>query len=211
MCDNCNIDGGDILGFNNAPLSVGDAVPNFEFEVFDPKGKGGKEEIKKVAIEDYAGKWLILFFYPADFTFVCPTELEEMQAHYEAFKKEGAEIISVSTDTAFCHKAWHDSSPAIGQLEYPMGSDANHMLSESFGVLIPDEGLALRGTFVVNPEGQIVLAEINDNSIGRSASELLRKLQAAKFVAEHDGKVCPASWQAGGDTLEPGLDLVGNI
>jgi peroxiredoxin (alkyl hydroperoxide reductase subunit C) len=202
---------GDIMEFSSSSISVGDSVPNFEFEVFDPKGKGGKEEIKKVSIEDYAGKWLILFFYPADFTFVCPTELEEMQKYYKDFQQEGAEIISVSTDTAFCHKAWHDSSPAIGQIEYPMASDANHMLSESFGVLLPDEGLALRGTFVINPEGKVVLAEINDNSIGRSASELLRKLQAAKFVAEHDGQVCPASWASGQDTLEPGLDLVGKI
>ncbi len=211
MCEDCNMGYGDMMDFGNSPLSVGDSVPNFEFEVFDPKGKGGTEEIKKVSIEDYVGKWLILFFYPADFTFVCPTELEEMQANYAAFQKEGAEVISVSTDTAFAHKAWHDSSPAIGQIEYPMASDANHMLSESFGVLLPEEGLALRGTFVINPEGDVVLAEINDNSIGRSASELLRKLKAAKFVAEHDGQVCPASWAAGQDTLEPGLDLVGKI
>ena len=210
MCDNCmmNSGEGEVLDFTHGSLHVGDTVPNFEFEVFNP---GEKEDIHKVTIEDYKGKWLIFFFYPADFTFVCPTELEEMQEHYEAFKKEGAEVISVSTDTAFCHKAWHDSSPAIGKIEYPMASDANHILSESFGVLIPDEGLALRGTFVINSEGKIVLAEVNDNSIGRSAKELLRKLQAAKFVAEHDGKVCPASWQAGGDTLEPGLDLVGKI
>lgn len=212
MCNKCEMDMYD-FDTNLAPLSVGDSVPNFEFEVFDPKGKGDNEEIKNVAIEDYTGegKWLILFFYPADFTFVCPTELEEMQANYEEFQKEGAEIISVSTDTVFCHKAWHDSSPAIGKIEYPMASDANHMLSEAFGVLIQDEGMALRGTFVINPEGEIVLAEINDNSIGRSASELLRKLKAAKFVAEHDGQVCPASWAAGQDTLEPGLDLIGKI
>ncbi len=198
----------EILDFGHGPLSVGDSVPNFEFEVFKP---GAKEELTKVNIEDFKDKWLILFFYPADFTFVCPTELEEMQTLYKDFKAEGAEIISVSTDTAFAHKAWHDSSPAIGQIEYPMAADANHMLSESFGVLIPDEGLALRGTFVINPEGEIVLAEINDNSIGRNAAELLRKLKAAKFVAEHDGQVCPASWAAGQDTLEPGLDLVGKI
>jgi len=195
-----------------APLSVGDTVPNFEFEIFKPAEKGNsKEELTKMSVEDLAGKWFVFFFYPADFTFVCPTELEEIQTKYEEFKKEGVEIISVSTDTAFCHKAWHDSSPTIGKIEYIMASDANHTLSESFGVLIEDEGLALRGTFVVNPEGEIVLAEINDNSIGRNANELLRKIKAAKYVASHDGQVCPASWIEGSDTLEPGLDLVGKI
>jgi peroxiredoxin (alkyl hydroperoxide reductase subunit C) len=211
MCDNCNEM--DMYDFDAslAPLSVGDSVPNFEFEVFKPAENGGKEELTKMSVEELAGKWFVFFFYPADFTFVCPTELEEMQAKYAEFQKEGVEIISVSTDTAFCHKAWHDSSPAIGKIEYPMAADANHMLSESFGVLIPDEGLALRGTFVINPEGEIVLAEINDNSIGRNANELLRKIKAAKFVASHDGQVCPASWVEGADTLEPGLDLVGKI
>jgi len=191
-----------------APLSVGDTVPNFEFEVFKP---GEKEELTKMNIDDLKGKWFVLFFYPADFTFVCPTELEQMQAKYADFQKEGVEVIAVSTDTAFAHKAWHDSSPAIGKIEFPMASDANHTLSESFGVLIEEEGLALRGTFVVNPDGEIVLAEINDNSIGRNADELLRKIKAAKYVASHDGQVCPASWVEGDDTLEPGLDLVGKI
>jgi peroxiredoxin (alkyl hydroperoxide reductase subunit C) len=208
MCDNCNMSHNDILDFGNAPLSVGDSVPNFEFEVFKP---GTKDGLTKMSIEELRGKWFVLFFYPADFTFVCPTELEQMQEKYEEFKKEGVEIISVSTDTTFCHKAWHDSSPAISKIEYPMAADTNHMLAESFGVLIPDEGLALRGTFVINQEGHIVLAEINDNSIGRNANELLRKIKAAKYVASHDGKVCPASWVEGDDTLEPGLDLVGKI
>ncbi len=210
MCNNCEISNGeDMLGFGGCgPLSVGDTVPNFEFEVFKP---GSKEEICKVKVGDYKDKWLILFFYPADFTFVCPTELKEMQEKYADFKAEGAEVISVSTDTAFCHKAWHDNSDTIGKIEYQMGADPNHILSEAFGVLLPEEGLALRGTFVINPEGKIVLTEVNDNSIGRNANELLRKLKAAKFVAEHDGKVCPASWTPGADTLEPGLDLVGKI
>ncbi len=203
MCKDCDYSLRDFY-----PLSVGDSVPEVEFEVFKP---GSKEELTKMSTAEFKDRWTILFFYPADFTFVCPTELEEMQEHYEAFKAEGAEVISVSTDTAFCHKAWHDSSPAIGKIEYPMAADANHTLSEMFGVLIEQEGLALRGTFVINPEGKIVLAEINDNSIGRSAKELLRKLKAAKFVAEHDGLVCPASWSEGDDTLEPGLDLVGKI
>jgi peroxiredoxin (alkyl hydroperoxide reductase subunit C) len=188
----------------NEPL-VGSNLPDIEFEVYQD------EEIKKVKISDYKGKWLILFFYPADFTFVCPTELEEMADNYEAFKKEGAEIISVSTDTVFVHKAWHDTSDAIKKIKYPMAADPTGNLSRALGVYIEKEGIALRGSFIVNPEGKIVLAEVNDNSIGRNAKELLRKLQAAKFVSEHDGQVCPASWTPGSDTLEPGLDLVGKI
>ena len=186
-------------------LKVGDTLPEFSFEVY------ADNEIKQMSTKDLKGKWSIFFFYPADFTFVCPTELEEMAEMYEDFKKEGAEVISVSTDTVFVHKAWQDASEAIKKIEYPMAADPNHMMSEMFGVLIKEEGVALRGTFVINPEGKLVLIEINDNSIGRSAKELMRKLRAAKFVAEHDGKVCPASWNVGDDVLEPGLDLVGKI
>jgi len=197
----------DMIFDSISPLSVGDTVPNFEFEVYDPT----KDEIRKTAIKDYAGKWLVLFFYPADFTFVCPTELEEMAELYTKFQEEGAEVISVSTDTVFVHKAWHEDSEAIKKVKFAMAADPTHELSEAFGVLIADEGVALRGTFLVDPDGNIVHTEINDNSIGRNANELLRKLQAAKFVKEHDGKVCPASWKPGDDTLEPGLDLVGKI
>ncbi len=203
MCENCNYELSDFL-----PISVGDTLPEVEFEVFMP---GEKEEIKKMSTKDFKGKWLVFFFYPADFTFVCPTELEEMAEAYEDFKKEGAEIVSVSTDTVFVHKAWHDESDAIKKIQYPMAADPSHLLSEIFGVLIEDEGVALRGTFIIDPEGIVRVAEIHDNSIGRSAKETLRKIQAAKFVSEHDGKVCPASWAPGADTLEPGLDLVGKI
>ncbi len=195
----------EFYSFNN--LSVGDSVPNFEFEVYNPE----KDTIEKASIKDYSGKWLILFFYPADFTFVCPTELEEMAELYEKFKEEDAEIVSVSTDTVYVHKAWHEDSEAIKKVKFPMAADPTHELSDAFGVLIPEEGVALRGTFLIDPEGKITHVEINDNSIGRNAKELLRKLQAAKFVREHNGKVCPASWTPGDDTLEPGLDLVGKI
>ena len=189
-----------------APLSVGDTVPeDIDFEVFQ------NEEIKKMSFKDLRGKWTILFFYPADFTFVCPTELEEMAKHYEAFKGENAEVVSVSTDTPFVHKAWHDESPAIKQIEYPMAADPSHELSDLFGVLIEDEGVALRGTFIIDPEGVIKGVEINDNSIGRSAKETLRKFKAAKYVSENPSNVCPASWDEGDDTLTPGLDLVGKI
>ncbi len=193
--------------YNFDNLSVGDTVPNFEFEVYNPE----KDDIEKVSIKDYEGKWLILFFYPADFTFVCPTELEEMAELYGKFKEEGAEIVSVSTDTVYVHKAWHEDSEAIKKVKFPMAADPTHELSEAFGVLIPEGGVALRGTFLIDPDGKIVHTEINDNSIGRNAKELLRKLQASKFVREHNGKVCPASWTPGDDTLEPGLDLVGKI
>ncbi len=205
MCDN---NGCEYSIENFLPISVGDTLPEVNFEAFVP---GDKEEIKKMSTADFKGKWLVLFFYPADFTFVCPTELEEMADLYEDFKKEKAEIVSVSTDTAFVHKAWHDSSEAIKKIQYPMAADPSHLLSEIFGVLIEDEGVALRGTFIIDPEGVVKVAEIHDNSVGRNAKETLRKIQAAKFVAEHDGKVCPASWTPGEDTLEPGLDLVGKI
>jgi len=188
-----------------SPLSVGDTIENFKFNYY----QDGK--LKKGQISDYKGKWLILFFYPADFTFICPTELEEMAEYYEKFQAEDAEVLSVSTDTEFSHLAWHQSSPAIGKIKFPMVADPTGEISMSMGTYIADEGLSLRGTFIINPEGEIKSVEINDNSIGRSASELLRKLQAAKFVSEHDGQVCPASWKPGDDTLTPGEDLVGKI
>ncbi len=184
---------------------VGSKIEESSFEIFH-EGK-----IKEVNLEDYRGKWVILFFYPADFTFVCPTELEELAGLYSDFQKEGAEIISVSTDTAFSHKAWHDNSPAIGKVNFPMAADPTGEISKMLGVYLPDEGLALRGTFILNPEGEIKSMEVNDNSIGRSAKELLRKLRAAKFVSENDGLVCPASWEPGSDTLKPGEDLIGKL
>jgi len=186
-------------------LHIGEAVPDITFDAYH-----NDEEIK-LSLSKYKGKWLVLLFYPADFTFVCPTELEDMAELYEAFKKEGAEVISISTDTVYVHKAWHDQSKAIGKITYPMAADPKHELSHAFGVHIKDEGLALRGTFIIDPDGILKTIEINDNNIGRNAKETLRKLQAAKFVREHGGKVCPANWNPGDDTLEPGLDLVGKI
>ncbi|MHC1481022.1 alkyl hydroperoxide reductase subunit C [Frateuria aurantia] len=164
-----------------------------------------------VSDADLKGKWSVFVFYPADFTFVCPTELEDLADHYEEFKKLGVEVYGVSTDTHFAHKAWHDTSPAIGKVKYPLLGDPTHVLSNNFEVLIPEEGLALRGTFLVNPEGQIKLYEIHDNGIGRDASELLRKVKAALYVASHPGEVCPAKWKEGEKTLAPSLDLVGKI
>ena len=165
----------------------------------------------QVTNEDLKGKWSLVVFYPADFTFVCPTELEDLADKYEEFKKLGVEIYSVSTDTHFTHKAWHDTSDTIRKIRFPMLADPTGALSRNFQVMIEDEGLALRGTFIVNPQGQIKAMEVNDNGIGRDAKELLRRLKAAKYVAEHPGEVCPAKWQEGAETLKPSLDLVGKI
>ena len=196
-------------------IKINEKVLDFCLDAFyDPayaKASAGEGKIKKIKLSDYKGKWLILFFYPADFTFICPTQLEKLTENYNEFKKLGAEILSVSTDTAFVHKAWHDNSPAIRKVKFPMVADPTGKLSREFGVYIEEEGLALRGTFIINPDGILKAYEIHDNSIGRSALELLRKLQAAKFVSEHKGEVCPASWKPGKKTLKPGLKLVGKI
>ena len=160
---------------------------------------------------DLKGKWSIFFFYPADFTFVCPTELGDMADLYPEFQKAGVEVYSVSTDTHFTHKAWHDTSDTIKKIHYPMIGDPTGTITRNFDVMIEEEGLALRGTFLVNPEGEIKVAEIHDLGIGRDASELLRKVKAAQYVASHPGEVCPAKWKEGDATLAPSLDLVGKI
>ena len=168
-------------------------------------------EFKVITDKDVKGKWGIFFFYPADFTFVCPTELEDMAENYGRFKELGVEVYSISTDTQFVHKAWHDASESIKKIQYPMLADPTGALSRALGVYIEDEGLAYRGTFLFNPEGQIKVCEIHDNGIGRNASELLRKVEAAQFVAEHPNEVCPAKWKKGDKTLKPGIDLIGKI
>ena len=160
---------------------------------------------------DLKGKWSVVFFYPADFTFVCPTELGDMADVYPEFQKLGVEVYSVSTDTHFVHKAWADASDTIKKIKYPMLGDPTGTIARNFDVMIEEAGLALRGTFVVNPEGVIKVAEIHDLGIGRDASELLRKVKAAQYVASHPGEVCPAKWQEGAETLKPSLDLVGKI
>ncbi len=157
------------------------------------------------------GKWAVVFFYPADFTFVCPTELEDLAENYAEFQKLGVEIYSVSTDSHFSHKAWHDTSEAIGKIEYTMVGDPTHAIARNFEVLIEDAGMADRGTFVIDPEGKIQIIEVHAGSIGRDASELLRKVKAAQYVAAHPGEVCPAKWKEGEKTLSPSLDLVGKI
>lgn len=184
---------------------IGTNVPNMTLPVFQ------NGEIETMEMNSLKGKWYILFFYPSDFTFVCPTELEEMADLYEEFKSLNTEIVGVSTDTAYAHKAWHDTSPSVNKIKFPMAADPTTRLTQSLGIYLEDEGVSLRGSFIVNPEGKIITMEVNDNGIGRSAKELLRKLKAAQFVDKNGDKVCPASWQEGDDGLEPSADLVGKI
>ena len=184
---------------------INSQIPEFKVQAYH------EGAFKEISNKDLAGKWAIFFFYPADFTFVCPTELGDLADNYADFKKAGAEIYSVSTDTHFTHKAWHDASDTIKKIHYPMLADPTHLLSKAFGVHIDDAGLSYRGTFVVNPKGQIKIVEMHDNGIGRDAKELLRKVQAAVHIAKHPNEVCPAKWTPGAETLKPSLDLVGKI
>ncbi|MBJ8439234.1 alkyl hydroperoxide reductase subunit C [Acinetobacter junii] len=168
-------------------------------------------EFIQVTDSDLKGKWSVLIFMPAAFTFNCPTEVEDAAENYEEFKKAGAEVYIVTTDTHFSHKVWHETSPAVGKAQFPLVGDPTHQLTRAFDVHIEEAGLALRGTFIVNPEGVIKTAEIHDNAIARDVSETLRKLKAAQFVASHPGEVCPAKWKEGNDTIAPSIDLVGKI
>ena len=160
---------------------------------------------------DLRGKWSVVFFYPADFTFVCPTELGDLADHYAEFQQRGVEVYSVSTDTHFVHKAWHDASDTIGKITYPMIGDPSGTVTNNFGVMREGQGLADRATFIIDPQGVIQAMEITAEGIGRNAEDLLRKVKAAQYVASHPGEVCPAKWQEGEDTLAPSLDLVGKI
>ncbi|MDP3698081.1 MAG: redoxin domain-containing protein [Nanoarchaeota archaeon] len=186
-------------------LEINAPAPKFEAKAFH------NDEIKTVKLGNYHGKWVVLFFYPADFTFICPTELGELADHYEELKKLNVEVLSVSTDTVFTHKAWWDTSATIRKIKFPMVADPNGEICRSYGTYIAEEGLSLRGTFIIDPDGVLKAFELHDNSIGRSTKELIRKIKAAQFVREHGGEVCPASWEPGKSTLKPGLHLVGKI
>jgi peroxiredoxin (alkyl hydroperoxide reductase subunit C) len=164
-----------------------------------------------VSEADLTGKWSIVFFYPADFTFVCPTELGDLADHYADFQRLGVEIYSVSTDTHFTHKAWHDASDTIAKIQYPMIGDPSGVITNNFGVMREGQGLADRGTFVIDPQGVIQVMEVSCEGVGRNAAELLRKVKAAQYIAAHPGEVCPAKWEEGDDTLAPSLDLVGKL
>jgi len=181
-------------------IQIGQTIPDGMFEAFH------KEQICSLQLSEYRGKWLILIVYPGDFTFICPTELQELGALYPEFQKLGAEILSVNTDSVFVHKAWHDTSPAIKGDGCRLHRSAKPVLR-----LLENEGVALGGSFLIDPDGMLRVMEIQDNSIGRNGRELLRNLQAAIHVREGNGEVCPASWKTGDHTLKPGLDLVGKI
>ena len=196
MCEDCE---------NNEILAINSLAPTFSAEAYQ------EEEIKKINLEDYHGKWVVLFFYPADFTFVCPTELGALADHYAEFQKLGVEILSISTDTVFVHKAWHDHSEMIKKIKFPMIADPTGNISRAYGTYIYEQGLSLRGTFLIDPDGILQTSEINNNGIGRSTHELLRKIKAAQFVRKNGGEVCPVNWQPGHKTLKPSLDLVGKI
>lgn len=196
---------------NQGEIVVSTSMVNQEIKPFSATAYHNGEFVSVTDENLRKGKWSVVFFYPADFTFVCPTELGDMADHYGELQDMGVEVYAVSTDTHFTHKAWHDTSDTISKIKFPMIGDPTGLISRNFGVMIEKDGLALRGTFVINPEGVVKLTEVNDLGIGRSAKELIRKIKAAQYVAEHDGEVCPAAWQPGEETLAPSLDLVGKI
>lgn len=184
---------------------INSQMPEFKVQAFQ------NGSFKTVSSEDVKGKWAIFFFYPADFTFVCPTELVDVAEKYEQFQAMGVEVYSVSTDSHFVHKAWHDASKTIQKIQYPMLADPTALLAKNFEVYIEADGMAERGSFIVNPDGKIVAYEVIAGNVGRNADELFRRVQASQFVHEHGDQVCPAKWQPGADTLKPSLDLVGII
>ncbi len=184
---------------------IGKEISDFKVEAFH------ENDIKTVTKDDVLGKWSIFFFYPADFTFVCPTELADLAANYDKFKEAGAEVYSVSSDSAHTHKAWHEHSDLIKNVNYPMLADTAHRLATDFEVLIEESGQAERGAFIVDPEGKIQVYIVTAGGVGRSASEILRLLEAAQFVAEHGDQVCPANWKPGADTLKPSVELSGQL
>ncbi len=186
-------------------VKINEQAPDFTAEVFD----NGK--IEKLTLSALRGKWVVLVFYPADFTFICPTELGNIADRYEDLRKMNVEVLSVSRDTVFVHKAWHDNSPTIKKIKFPMVADPTGKICVEYGTLIEHEGLSLRGTFIIDPDGILKAYEMHDNSIGRSTDEMIRKIQAGQFVREHGGEVCPMDWKPGSKTLKPGLDLVGKI
>ncbi|OGX25401.1 MAG: peroxiredoxin [Omnitrophica WOR_2 bacterium RIFCSPHIGHO2_02_FULL_45_21] len=190
-------------------LRIGEKVPDFEIDVYLPE----KKDFGKLRFSDVSkkGKWLILFFYPADYTFVCPTELADVEGIYAELKKEGVELVSLSVDTRFVHYAWQQHEKLLLDIQYPMGSDPTHAVSRTFGVYDETSGLSLRGTFIIDPDGKLLASEVNYFPVGRNSDELIRKLRAFKYVRENPVHVCPAKWQPGKKTLAPGKDLVGRV
>ncbi|MEJ7553583.1 MAG: redoxin domain-containing protein [Aquificaceae bacterium] len=190
-------------------LKVGQKVPNFEMEVYDPK----THSFGKVSLEDLLKerKWVVLFFYPADFTFVCPTELADLADYYEELQRMGVEVISVSTDTKYTHLAWQKTEKLLEKVKYLMGADPTGKVSRLFGVYDENTGLALRGTFIINPDGILVGSEVNFYNVGRNAEELVRKMKANAYLMSHPDEACPAKWKEGDKTLKPSQELVGRV
>jgi len=188
---------------------INSSIKPFNAKAYHAKDHYG--EFIDITEENLSGHWSVFVFYPADFTFVCPTELSDLADHYEELKKLNVEVYAISTDTHFSHKAWHDSSESIKKIKFPMIGDPTGVLARNFDVMIEQEGLALRGTFIINPESKIKTIEVNDLGIGRSAADLVRKVQAAQHIEANPDEVCPASWKPGAETLKPSLDLVGKI
>ena len=188
-------------------LLIDTQIQPFQATAFEP----GNKDFVTVDSSEMKGKWNVFFFYPADFTYVCPTELEDLASHHDELQAMGVDVYSVSTDSHFCHKAWHESSNAVGKIKFKMISDNTFEISKSFNVLRQNEGRSERGTFVVDPDGKIKFMEVSCEGVGRDASSLGRKVKAAQYVREHPDEVCPAKWKPGSETLKPGLDLVGKI
>ncbi|HLC63652.1 MAG TPA: peroxiredoxin [Candidatus Nanoarchaeia archaeon] len=186
-------------------LKINQPAPEFMAKAYH------QDAIKEISLKDYKGKWLILFFYPGDFTFVCPTELGELAKEHDALNQKNVEILSVSTDSVYVHKAWHDESKTISKVNFPMLSDQSGSISKDYHTYIEDEGISLRGTFLIDPEGILKTLEIHHNPIGRNIQETIRKLEAAIHVYKNGEQACPANWNPGKETLKPGLDLVGKI
>lgn len=184
---------------------IGKKISDFSVTAYE------KGDFRTVTQEELQGQWSVFFFYPADFTFVCPTELEDLANKYADFQKISCQIYSVSCDTHYVHKAWHDASERIKKIEYPMLADPTGRLARELDVMVEETGLAERGTFIINPEGLVVAFEVSAGNVGRNADELFRKVQALQFVHEHGDEVCPANWQPGEETLKPSLDLVGML
>ena len=186
-------------------------ISDFKVQAFQKKAGAAQGEFVEYTKDSIKGKWSVFFFYPADFTFVCPTELADLQEQYGEFQKIGCEIFGVSCDTHFVHKAWHETSPEIGPLEFAMLGDVNGVITNNFDNARPDSGLADRSTYLIDPDGIIQYIETTPEGVGRNAAELLRKVKAAQYVRNHPGEVCPAKWEEGEETLTPSFDLVGKI
>lgn len=188
-------------------FTVDQKFPQFSLEAYFPK----RDEVGRIASADFTGRWLVFFWYPKDFTFVCPTELADLQGRHEEFEKQGAEIVSVSTDTVYTHKGWVETEKLLSGLSFPMAADHSGRLAKELGIYDEEAGVAQRAAFIIDPDGVLRAADIVSDSIGRSAGEILRKLKALKFVREHPGKVCPASWDEGEGTIAPSIKIAGKV